>query len=288
MILPMLIWILIFSYYPLWGWYMAFVSYKIGVPFFEQQFVGFKYFIELFSDIRFHNAFKNTVIMGALGITVNQFIMPIFFALLINEIRRLGIKKIFQTISYLPHFVSWVVVAGIVVNVLAPETGIVNELLFKFGLTKAPINFMAKENYFYGIVTISELWKELGWSSIIYIAAIAGVDQELYEAAQVDGASRLRKIRHVTLPSIRPTIIVMFIIAIGHLINTGFEKQFLLRNPITMDKAEVLDLYALKYGIGLLRFSFGTAVGMFKSIISVTLVLLTNFLAKRLSEDSLF
>ncbi|MCL2322918.1 MAG: ABC transporter permease subunit [Oscillospiraceae bacterium] len=213
--------------------------------------------------------------------------MPISFAVFINEIKNLNFKKTVQTISYLPHFVSWVVVSGIVIMVLSPESGIVNQILLGLHLIKAPINFLAQGKYFYGIITISELWKELGWNSIIFIAAIAGIDQEMYEAADIDGAGRFRKIWNVTLPSIRPTIVIILIVSIGGLINTGFEKQMLLRTPLTLEKAEVIDLYVLKYGIGMMRFSFGTAVGMFKSVISVALMLIANGFAKRFTDNSL-
>ena len=287
MLLPMVVWVIVFSYIPLWGWYMAFVDYKVNLGFFQQQFVGLKYFKELLTDTQFHNAFKNTLIMSSLGISICGFIMPISFALLVNEVRKLRFKKFVQTVSYLPHFVSWVVVSGIVISVLSPGGGVVNEMLLKLRFIEQPINFLAMEDYFYGIITMSELWKELGWNSIIFMAAIAGIDQELYEAADVDGAGRMRKIWNVTLPSIRPTIIIILIMSVGGLVSTGFEKQMLLSTPMTMDRAEVIDLYVLRYGIGLARFSFGTAVGIFKSVISVALMLFTNQMAKKFADESL-
>jgi len=287
MILPAIAYFVTFCYVPLWGWYMAFVEYKLGRPFYQQTFVGLHYFRELFKDFRFYNALKNTVVMSALGISINGFIMPIFFAVILNEVRLLRFKKTVQTISYLPHFVSWVVVAGIVIQSLSPSTGIINEILVKLRILKDPINFLAFEKYFYAVITISSLWKSLGWNSIIFIAAIAGVDQELYEAAHVDGASRLRRIWHITLPSIRPTIIIIFIISISGLISGGFEPQMLLSNPLTTEKAEVLYLYALKYGVTLLRFSFGTAIGIFQSVIAVSLMLFANGFFKRFTDDSL-
>ena len=287
MLLPMVIWLIVFSYIPLWGWYKAFVNFRLGVPFLEQEFVGLRHFVDLFGSARFHNAFRNTIIMSLLSITINGFIMPIFFALVLNEVKPMRFKKAVQTISYLPHFVSWVVVSGIVIQVLSPETGIINQLLMQLRIIDAPINFLAREEYFYGIITVADLWKSLGWNSIIFFAAIAGIDQELYEAAEVDGAGRLRKIWNVTLPSIRPTIVIIFIISIGGLVSTGFERQMLLSNALTMNRAEVLDLYALRFGIGMMRFSYGTAVGIFKSVISVALMLTANYVSKRVSGDSL-
>ena len=290
MILPGIAWLLIFQYYPLWGWYMAFVDYKPGRAFFEQSFMGFHYFRQLFDDYRFYNAFKNTLIMSVLNLTICGFIMPVFFALILNEVKLLRFKKFVQSVSYLPHFVSWVVVSGIVIEALSPSTGIVNEVLVRLGLLREPINFLANESYFYGVITISTLWKGMGWSSIIYIAAITSVDQELYESAVIDGATRLQKIFNITLPSIAPTIIIIFIISISGLAggSAGFEAQMLLRNYLTAERAEVLYLYSLTYGIGMFRFSFGTAVGIFTSVISVSLMLITNTIFKRFTDHSLF
>ena len=290
MILPAVAWLFIFQFYPLWGWYMAFVEYKLGRTFFEHRFVGLYYFKELFNDYRFYNAFKNTLIMSVLNLTICSFIMPVFFALILNEIKLVRFKKFVQSVSYLPHFVSWVVVSGIVIQSLSPSVGIINEVLVGLGILKNPINFLAFDNYFYGIITISTLWKTMGWSSIIYIAAITAVDQELYESAVVDGATRLQKIIHITLPSITPTIIIIFIISISGLAggSAGYEAQLLLRNNLTYGRAEVLYLYSLTYGINMLRFSFGTAVGIFTSVISVSLMLVTNFVFRRFTEQSLF
>jgi len=269
---------------------MAFIEFKLGRPFLEQKFVGFHYFIDLFKDYRFHNAFKNTLIMSVLNLTICSFVMPIFFALILNEVRVVRFKKFVQSVSYLPHFVSWVVVAGIVIQSLSPSTGIINEVLVKIGILDKPINFLSFERYFYGVITISTLWKGMGWSSIIYIAAITGVDQELYESAVVDGATRLQKIIHITLPSIAPTIIIIFIISISGLVGgaAGYEAQLLLRNPLTTERAEVLQLYALSYGVRMMRFSFGTAIGIFTSIISVSLMLIANFTFRRIADHSLF
>ena len=290
MIMPALAWLLVFVYYPLWGWHMAFVDYKLGRSFFEQTFVGLYYFKQLFADFRFHNAFRNTLIMSVLNLTICSFIMPILFALVLNEVKLLKFKKFVQSVSYLPHFVSWVVVSGIVIQSLSPSSGIINELLVKTGILSDPINFLGFEKYFYGIITISSLWKSMGWNSIIYIAAITAVDPELYESAVVDGATRLHKIFHITLPSIMPTIIIMFIISISGLVGgaAGYEAQMLLRNNLTAGRAEVLYPYSLSYGINMLRFSFGTAVGIFTSVISVSLMLIANFCFKRFSDLSLF
>ncbi|MFC5465189.1 ABC transporter permease [Lederbergia graminis] len=285
MSIPFVILVIIFNYFPLWGWTMAFQNYKPGFPIMEQEWVGLKHFIELFSDDRFYRVLRNTLAMSIMGLSIG-FVVPIIFAVLLNEVRLSFFKRIVQTITYLPHFVSWVVVAGIVIKMLSIDGGIVNDLLVGLGIIDKPIQFMAKGEYFWIIVVLSELWKEMGWNAIIFLAAIAGIDPQLYEAAKVDGAGRLRRIWHVTLPGIRPTILVLLILSIGHLTSIGFEKQFLLGNNLVVDYSEVLDLYALNYGIGLNRFSYGTAIGIFNSIVSIILLFIANGIFKRFSNQS--
>lgn len=287
MSVPIVIWLIIFAFVPLWGWVYAFIDYQPGVPMSEMKFVGLKFFKEIFADKRFYNAFYNTAIMSVLNIIFICFLCPVVFAVLLGEVRNMKFKKFIQTISYLPHFVSWVVVSGMFIQFLSPESGMINNILIQLHLIKQPISFMAEQNYFYTIITSATLWKELGWNAIIYISAMAGIDQEQYEAADVDGAGRLMKIWHVTLPGIRSTIIILLIMNIGSIVGGGFEKQFLFSNALNMGKAEVLDYYVLNYGIGMLRFSFGTAVGMFTSVISLTLVVITNSISKRISGEGL-
>nr|WP_073201328.1 ABC transporter permease subunit [Gracilibacillus kekensis] len=283
---PFVIWLVIFKYIPVAGWVMAFQDYKAQFSIFDQEWVGFKHFKDLFNEPMFYRALENTLGMGILSLVFGT-LFAIAFALLLNEVRFLTLKKWTQTISYLPHFVSWVIVANIVITMLSPE-GIVNNLLVSIGLLDSPINFMAKPDMFWGIVTAADVWKETGWNAIIYLAAMAGVDPQLYEAAKVDGASRWRQMWHITLPSIRPVIIVLLILNIGNLINIGFEKQMLLGNNIVAEKALVIDLYALDYGIGMFRYSFGTAIGIFKSVISIILILICNGFAKRIGEGRVF
>ncbi|WP_018931110.1 ABC transporter permease subunit [Gracilibacillus lacisalsi] len=283
---PFVIWLLIFKYIPVAGWVMAFQDYKPQLGILEQEWVGFKHFKDLFNEPMFYRALENTLGMGILGLVFGT-LSAIAFALLLNEVRFLTLKKWTQTISYLPHFVSWVIVANIVITMLSPE-GIINNLLVGSGILDRPINFMAQPDMFWGIVTAADVWKETGWNAIIYLAAMAGVDPQLYEAAKVDGASRWRQMWHITLPSIRPVIIVLLILNIGNLINIGFEKQMLLGNNIVAEKALVIDLYALDYGIGMFRYSFGTAIGIFKSVISIILILICNGFAKRIGEGRVF
>ncbi len=285
MSLPFVIWVIVFHYFPLWGWTMAFQNYRPGLTFFEQEWVGFEHFIALFQDERFYLVLRNTLAMSIMGLLLG-FTVPILFAVLLNEVRKKAFKSIVQTVSYLPHFVSWVVVAGIVTKILSIDGGVVNQLLTSTGLVDEPIQFMTKGEWFWIIVTLSDLWKEMGWNSIIFLAAMAGIDPQLYEAAKVDGASRWRQIWHITLPGIRPTILVVLILSIGHLITIGFEKQFLLGNSTVVDYSEVLDLYALNYGIGLGRFSYGTAIGIFNSLVSIILLFLANGIFKRFTNQS--
>ncbi|HEX7056660.1 MAG TPA: ABC transporter permease subunit [Bacilli bacterium] len=285
MSLPFVAWVFVFSYLPLWGWTMAFQKYRPGRPFFEQKWVGLQNFSELFHDDRFYLVLRNTLAMSVMGLVVG-FTVPIVFAILLNELRKQSFKRIVQTVSYLPHFVSWVVVAGIVYKMLSIDGGIVNVILQKLHIVDNPIQFMAKEHWFWGIVTVSDLWKEMGWNSIIYLAAITGIDPELYEAAKVDGAGRFRQNWHITIPGIRTTIIILLILSIGNLISIGFEKQFLLGNPLVKNYSDVLDLYALNYGIGLGRFSFGTAINMFNSVVSLVLLFIANGMFKRFAKES--
>jgi putative aldouronate transport system permease protein len=213
--------------------------------------------------------------------------MAITFAVLLNELRYVPFKRFTQTVSYLPHFVSWVVVANIVTQMLA-ISGPVNELLIKFGFLDEPSNVMIKPEYFWWIVVIADIWKEMGWNAIIYLAAMAGIDSQIYEAAEIDGVNRWQKIWHVTLPGIKGTIIILLILSVGNIINIGFERQFMLQNAVTAPKAFVLDYYALTYGIQMTRFSFGTAIGIFKSVVSIIILFIVNYIAKRSGSGRLF
>lgn len=292
MSVPFIIWVLAFAYLPLAGWIMAFQDFKLKsdllTSFFTAPFVGIKHFKILWEDFlthgRFYLALRNTLAMSLLSLTFG-FVIPIIFALLINEMRNKMFKRIVQTVSYLPHFISWVVAAGMISSMLSSE-GPINKLLMSIGLLNKPVSFLAIPNLFWGIITIAEIWKETGWNAIIFLAAIMGVDQALYESAEIDGAGRFKKAWHITLPCIMPVIIVILIMNIGWIINIGFEKQYLLGSDLVRSYSEVLDVYVLKYGIGQSRYSFGTAIGVFKSVVSIVLVLLANGLAKRAGQES--
>lgn len=285
MSVPFIIWLIIFRFIPLWGWIMAFQDFKPGLPFSQQTWVGFKHFKELFADPQFYRVMRNTLSMSLMQLIIG-FPLPIIFALLLNEVKHLKFKKFIQTISYLPHFVSWVIVASLFSKLLSIDGGIVNEILLKLHIIKEPVQFLAKPKMFWGIVVTAEIWKELGWNSIIFLASISGIDPSLYEAATVDGAGRWKKMWYITLPSIMPTAIVILVLNIGWIISIGFEKQFLFGNAVVKDYSEVLDLYVLNYGIGLQRYSFGTAIGIFKSVVSIILLFLANSFAKKVHGES--
>lgn len=282
---PFLLLVLVFNYFPIWGWITAFQKYRPARDFWSQQWVGLQWFIEIFGDPRFWNALKNTFGMSVLSLLVG-FTIPILFAILLNELKGRWFKRTVQTISYLPHFVSWVVVAGMVYMMLSTDNGAINGLLQALGFIREPVQFMAKPELFWGVVTLSDLWKELGWNAIIFLAAITGIDPQLYEAAKVDGAGKLRQIWHITLPGIRHVVVVLLILSIGNLLSIGFEKQFLLGNAVVLEYSEVLDLYALNQGISQGRYSYGTAIGVLNSLVSLTLLFTANKLFKKSTGQS--
>lgn len=278
------IWVIVFRYIPVWGWMMAFVDYKPALPFWQQQWLGLANFIELFHDGAFYLVLRNTLVMSFLSLLCS-YTIPVIFALLLNEVRVGFFKRAVQTVSYLPHFVSWVIVAGMF-SKLFGLSGEVNTLLQSLHIIDEPILFFAKGRYFWGLVTSIDLWKEIGWNSIIFLAAIMGVDESLHESAMMDGAGRFRRMWHVTLPGIRPVFAIMLIMSIGNLINIGFEKQFLLGNPLVLDYSRVLDIYALDYGINIARYSYGTAVGIFKSVVGIFMLFAANRIVRRYGEEN--
>lgn len=285
--IPFVIYALIFYYAPLSGWLMAFQNYRPGRGILDQEWVGLSNFKFLFSDPTFIHVVRNTLAMSIINLVLG-FVFSIGFAILLNEVRNKTVKKFMQTVSYLPHFLSWIIVTGIVMEVLSPETGIINQLLLLFGVIDTPINFFADPKYFWWIVGFANVWKSTGWGSIIYLAAMASINDELYEAASIDGANRLRKIWHVTLPGIKPTIFILLLINIGNILNAGFEVQYLLGNGLVQGVSQTIDIFVLKYGISLNNYSLATAAGIFNGIISLTLIFIANHLAKMAGEERLF
>ena len=276
----------IFCYWPLTGWIMAFQQYKPKNGLLHSKFVGLDKFKFLFGDDVFIKVIRNTFCMGVLNL-VTSTIMAILFAILLNEIRHTLTKKVIQTVSYLPHFLSWIIVTGILHDALS-STGIINDLLLRTKIIDQAINFFAHPNFFWPIVAFANCWKETGWNAIIYLAAITAIDPCLYEAASIDGASRLQKIRYITLPGIKPTIMILLIMNIGNVLNAGFEIQYLLGNGLVQSVSQTIDIYVLKWGISQNDYSLGTAAGIFKSAVSIALILVCNWWAKKTGEERLF
>ena len=277
---------IMFYYLPLGGWIMAFQNYKPKDGLLHSAFVGLDKFKFLFTDAVFLRVIRNTLAMGVLNL-VTSFIMAIVFAILLNEITSRIWKKSVQTISYLPHFLSWIIVTGIMHDALS-TTGIINEILMKLHLINTEINFFAHQKYFWPIVAFANLWKETGWNAIIYLAAITAIDPCLYEAASIDGAGRWAKIKYITLPGIKPTIMILLLMNVGNVLNAGFEVQYLLGNGLIKSVSDTIDIYVLTWGISQNDFSLGTAAGIFKSAVSIALILVANFAAKRMGEERLF
>jgi putative aldouronate transport system permease protein len=286
MSVPLVLYVILFSYIPLWGWTMGFQNFKPARTFSQQEWAGFKWFIFLFQDEIFLRTVRNTLAMSLINMTLG-FITAIFFALMLNELRNVGFKRVVQTVSYLPHFLSWVIVTGLVASMLAVENGAVNDVLTALGIIKEPVLWLSIPKYFWGIIGVTYVWKEVGWNTIIYLAAIVGIDPALYEAAEIDGCNRFNKMLHITLPGIKATIIIMLIMAVGHILDAGFEMQYLLRNGLIQDVAETIDIYVLKYGIQSSNYSLATAAGMFKNLVNISLILIANTLAKRAGEERL-
>ncbi len=277
---------IIFYYLPLGGWIMAFQDFKSKDGFFGSKFVGLEKFKFLFSDATFLQVIRNTLAMGVLNL-VCTFVMAIVFAILLNEVRLMAGKKLVQTVSYLPHFLSWIIVTGILHDALS-SSGIINELLVKIGIIDGPINFFAHKGYFWPIVAFANVWKETGWNAIVYLAAITSIDPSLYEAATIDGAGRWAKIKNITLPGIKPTIIILLIMNVGNVLNAGFEVQYLLGNGLVKSVADTIDIYTLTWGVGQNDYSLGTAAGIFKSVVAIILIVAANQIAKKTGEDKLF
>jgi len=287
LIFPFMLFVLIFNYLPIWGWSMAFINFRPGTSIFDSEFVGWLHFIEAFGDSNFLNAIRNTLLTSVLRISTG-FVAAIMLALMLNEVRSIPFKRTVQTISYLPYFISWVVASTIVYTSLSPSDGIVNIVLVQLGLVREPIPFMGNPDYFYGIVAVSNIWKNVGWNAIVYLAAMAGIDPELYEAANIDGAGRFRRIFDVTLPSIMPTIKILLVLNIGFLMNSGFEQVFLLSNPSNIEASRTIDIYVFTHALRSGRLSFGTAIGIFNSTVALTLITISNYISKKIDGYGIF
>lgn len=280
-ILPCVVWLLVFCYYPMYGAILAFKDYKYNLGIIGSPWVGFKHFEAFMTSPEFWIVMKNTVVISGLKILFG-FPAPILVALLLNEIKGTRFKKAVQTMSYLPNFVSWVVVVSLMTIIFTPYGGIINNIRKDFGLDA--IFFMGSKESFYPMVILSDIWKNAGWGSIVYLSALSGVSQELYEAAIIDGAGRLKCTWHVTLPSIKGTIGIMFIFAMGGILNAGFDQILLLQQPDNNLISEILDTFTLKTGLNYGRFEYATAIGLFKSVFAFALMAFTNFISKKFME----
>ncbi len=286
--LPFVLYVIVFNYLPLVGWIMAFQNYKPVSGMTGSKFIGLEKFKFLFVDNKeFLRVIRNTLAMGTINLVLST-LFAIVFALLLNEVVNQRRKKVVQTISYLPHFLSWIIVCGIVHDVLSLENGILNDLFIALGLFQKPLNWLAQPNLFWWITGFANVWKETGWNSIIYLSAITATSPILYDAAAIDGAGRLRRMWHVTLPAIRPTIFILLILNIGNVLNAGFEIQYLLSNGMVQDVSQTIDIFVLKYGISQNDYALGTAAGIFKSVVSILLILIANSIAKMVGEERLF
>jgi putative aldouronate transport system permease protein len=285
LLIPCVIYFFIFNYIPMYGIIIAFKDFNFAKGIIHSPWVGFEHFKYMFGLSDFYQVFWNSFYLGLLRL-VFTFPFPIMLALLLNEIRQVTYQRLTQTIIYLPHFISWVVIGGILVNFLSPSWGLVNIFLKQFGFEE--IFFLADVNYFRPIVVLSSIWKEAGWGSIIFLAAITGINSELYEAASIDGASRLQRIWYVTVPGIKSTIMVLFILRLGHIMGNGFEQIFVLQNPMNLSVSEVFETYSYRVGLLGSRFSFGTTVGLFTSVIGLIFLMMGDRLAKMMKEDGIW
>lgn len=288
--LPTIIFVLIFSYLPLRGWIYSIYNYQPGLPVSDCEFVGMKYFTKLFSNpvmrMNLFKSLRNTFAMVGLGILTSP--LPMLFAIFLSEMRSKGFKKFVQTVTTMPHFISWIIMYFLVFSMLNVNNGFVNTLLVQMGIIEKPINFLASQKHVWVTMKGYELWKELGWSAIVYLAAIAGIDQELYEAAMVDGANRLQRIWHITVPGMIETFFVLLIMSLGNFLNTGMEQYYVFQNAMNKDYIQVLDLYVYNIGIGNGQISYATAIGIMKSLVAVIMFGFVNWLSKAVRGYSMF
>jgi len=284
MVLPALILVAIFNYGPMYGLTIAFKNYNIIEGILKSPWAGLKHFKQLFTSLDFKRVLVNTVLISVYRL-IFQFPVPIILALMLNEVKNRKFKRVIQNVTYLPHFVSWAIFGAIVIDVLARD-GIINKMLGLFDVK--PILFLTKKQYFRTIVVASQTWKEAGWSAIIYLSALSSIDPQLYEAAIVDGAGKLRQIWHITLPGITSTIVFIIILRMGALLSTDVEQILMLYNPLVYDTGDVIGTYIFRVGLGQMKYDFTTAVGLFQSLIGFILVLTSNYLSRKTAETGLF
>jgi putative aldouronate transport system permease protein len=285
LVVPGILYFLTFKYWPMWGVAIAFKDYQPFVGFWGSPWVGLKHFDRFFSTQDFWLLFRNTLVIAIYKILF-YFPAPIIVALLLNEVRVRVFKRVVQTVVYIPHFISWVVVVGITYLLFTTQDGIVNSILVSLGFQQ--VDFLSSPHWFRTMITTQTIWKETGWGTILYLAAMTSIDSQLYEAARMDGAGRLRQMWHVTLPGIRSTIVVLFILNLGHFMDNGFDQIYNMLNPGNSQVGEVFDTYVYSNGIARGQFSYSTAVGLFKSLVSLILVIGANTLTRKLGEEGIY
>ncbi|MFD0682265.1 MULTISPECIES: ABC transporter permease [unclassified Paenibacillus] len=285
MAVPGVLYFIIFKYVPMYGLIMAFQDYKPHLGIFNSPWVGLRHFERFFNEPQFWGLFRNTTLLALYNILF-FFPLPILLALMMNEVRREKFKRFVQTMIYIPHFVSWVVVVGVFYLLFTTEGGIVNELIF--ALTGEKIAFLLEPEWFRSMIVTQSIWKEVGWGTIIFLAALAGVDLQLYEAARMDGANRMRQLWHITLPAIRSTIIILLILRLGSFMDNGFEHIFIMLAPTNREVGEVFDTYVYMKGLTQAQYSYSAAVGLFKSAVGLLLVFGSNWLAKRFGQEGVY
>lgn len=282
---PALLWLLLFRLYPIAGNAYAFVDYSPMRGFFGSEWVGLRYFRELFGSVQLRRLLRNTIVISGMRLGFG-FPWPIILAILIFDIRSKPLRRSIQSTVYLPHFLSWPVVAAVTFRLLSPTEGLFNVVLQSLGLE--PIFFMTKPEMFRDILVVQGIWKEAGWGTVLYLAALSGVDPNLYESAMIDGASKWRRIRHITLPSISGTIIILLILSVGNMINENFQQIFLMINPLLYDVGDVFETFVFRRGIRGGQFSYSTAVGFFKSVVAFLMIVGANAIARRTRQSGLF
>ncbi|WP_199619481.1 ABC transporter permease [Paenibacillus alkalitolerans] len=282
---PGLLFFLLFKFVPMGGIAIAFQNYSPFMGFLKSPWVGFDHFVRLFTGDQFWLLFRNTMAISLMNLFF-FFPLPIVLALLLNELRNEKYKRLIQTIVYLPHFLSWVIIVSLTFLMLSVSQGVINQMIEAAGYEKFP--FLTEPKLFWILLTLQSIWKDAGWGTIIFLAAMAGVDPQLYEAAKMDGANRLRSMWHVTLPAIRNVVVILFILQLGSIMDVGFEQVFLMSNGSVSNVAEVFETYVYRLGIQQGQFSFSTAVGLFKSAIGLILVVMANYVSKKLGEEGVF
>lgn len=285
MLVPAIVYYLVFCYVPMYGVSIAFKDFNPMLGIIKSPWAGFETFEKLFGMEKFYSVFWNTIRISIARL-IFGFPVPIIVALMLNEINHTGLKKVIQTIIYIPNFISWVVLGGILTSLLSMNSGIVNGIITALGFP--PVGFLTDERFFVPTMVVSMIWKTFGWSTIIYLAAMAGIDQQLYEAATVDGANRWQRLWHITLPCIRSTIIVVLITRVGTLMQAGFEQIFVLYHPGVYGTADIIDTYVYRTGLQEGKFEMAAAVGLFKSVINFMLVVMANKLARRAGEEGIY